>query len=89
MSEHQSEDVNINDIRRMLVKLLTKPGDGEVEIHGLEDVSDELYLIISCSARIIEHVICHVSAHERKDALEGLDMLTTGMRARVSNACHD
>lgn len=76
-----------DDARRMLVKLISKLDDGLVV--GVEELSerDKLFLINTCSAKLIESTICETCGYDTFAALEGLDALMGDMREQIIKRC--
>jgi hypothetical protein len=76
-----------DDARRMLVELLAKSDDGPVI--GVDKLSEEekLFLVSTCSAKMIEVAICKVAGFRTNVALEGLEALMVSAREHIRKNC--
>ena len=80
------DDKEIDDARRMLVVLLAQPDD---VVEGLEELTmrDKLFLLSTCSAKMIEVAVCAIAMFNAEDALEGLDALMASTREHIRQRC--
>ena len=82
-----TDDEHINDARRILVTLLARPDDGGIA--DIDDLTthDKLFLVSTCSARMIEVTICAIAGFKIADALEGFDALMASTREHIRQRC--
>lgn len=69
-------NVGPDEARRVLIKLLTVPGEVSV-FQGFDDISatEKNMLVVTCCATLIAHNICRHAGFREKDALAGLQSL--------------
>ena len=77
--------MNYDDARRMLVRLLARPGDIDKPLWCSRD--DRLFGIASCAALMIEYAISEAAGYNPKLAREALTALHNDMIKHAEKIC--
>ncbi len=79
--------VKFNETRRLLIKLLQRPGDGPVVITGPINDEDHEMLVVGCMLDLLVLTIANAASFDPADARVGISKLTGDMQRASDKVC--